>query len=137
MHVPPQIKNRIALLSARLDCDVEIVRCWQNEGGRSVMYCNFRAIIKNSPACRLEYAGTLRCELTPGHEDFLDLFIFMNGERLTRAVNGSKYLIGRGDSEIKWDYDDDGYWDFTELNDSTYAQPIDPDLQIPPQTDPG
>ena len=135
MYVPPQIKNRIALLSARLDCDVEIVRCWQSDGGRPVMYCNFRALIKNSPACRLEYAGTLCCELTLGVEDLLDLFIFLNGQRLTRAVNGSDYLIGHGNAQIKWDYDDDGYWSFIELTDSTFAKPIHPDLQIPPDSD--
>lgn len=96
------------------------------------MYCNFKGVISDSPSFLLEIGGTLCCEITPGLDDLLDLFVFLNGQRLTRAVNGSDYLIGRGNSALKWDYDDDGYWNFTELNDSTFNGPIDPTLQIQP-----
>ena len=137
MYVPPQIETRIASLGTQLNCALNVTRCWQSEGGRPVLYANFKGLINDTPLFRLEVGGTLCYELTPELDDLLDLFIFLNGKRLTCAENGSKYLIGRGDSLPDWDYDDDGYWNFTEMTEESFFGPVAPSMQIrPPSTDP-
>ena len=61
MYIPPQIESRIALLSERLECDLSVTRCWQSDGDRPVMYCNFKGVISDAPAFRVEVGGTLCC----------------------------------------------------------------------------
>lgn len=135
MYVPPEISARIETLSVRLGCSLNVARCWKSEGGRPVMYCNFRGALHSSPELLIEVAGTLCAELTIDRQDEIDLFVFINGQRVGvfdgKRINRD-YLIGYGDAPFKWDYNDEGFDQFTNLDSETFANPIDKSLAIDP-----
>lgn len=140
MYVPSQLVERIEALSARLGSTLAIVRCWKSERGRPVLYCDFRGTIHKSPELILEVAGTLCAELTIERQDEIDLFLFVNGQRVGlykwpshgRQNESFKYLIGHGDAPFVWDYNDEGFDQFDTLDSNTYSTPIDKSLVIHP-----
>ena len=135
MYVPSEITTRIQKLSEQLGCELRVLRCWQSDGGRPVFYCNFRGVLHDHPSFLLECFGTLCAELTDGRDDLTDLFLFLNGQRLAVAPASADYLVSRrADGEFDWDYDDEGYDNFLELNDKTGTESIDASLSIHPPT---
>ena len=139
MYAPPQISARIEALSIRLGCAMTVARCWRNDGGRPVMYCNFRGVLHRSQEMLIEVAGTLCAELSDERPDEIDLFVFINGRRIGVCdgnLDTRKYLIGHGDAPFVWDYNDEGFDQFTTLDAGTFAYPIDNSLAVkPPEHD--
>lgn len=120
MKTPKVISERLSHLSA--DCGVElmVVRFWENEF-RAGWYCRFRGVAIKSEFLVIELAGTLAVELEGDGSDEIDLFVFVNGIRVSpfNEPNSYKYLWRRGSDSFRWDYLDDGagYEQFHTLED--------------------
>ncbi|MAX36758.1 MAG: hypothetical protein CME33_09365 [Gimesia sp.] len=132
MFIPSELKQRIDELSQRVGCKLTIVRCWQGDFDRPVMYCNVRGVLNESPDLLIEIAGTVCAELNPDRDDETNLFMFVNGDRVGLHDESFKYLIGYGNAPFAWDYNDEGFDQFLTLDESTFSQPIDQSLVIAP-----
>lgn len=109
MAIPDAISSRLAKLSTECGTSLRVVSYWQNEC-RPGWYCRFRGVALKSAFLVIELAGTLSVELDETRPDEVDLFIFVNGIRLTNSNLNSpgRYLWRRGSEPFRWDYMDDG-----------------------------
>jgi hypothetical protein len=109
MDIPAVISDRVATLSAECGTPLRIVSYWENEF-RPGWYCRFRGVGLKSDFLVIELAGTLAVELVETRSDEVDMFIFVNGVRVTNSNPKSpgKYLWRRGSEQFRWDYLDDG-----------------------------
>ena len=131
MFVPLELNQLVTKTSERVGCTLAIIRCWQSDGGRHVYYANVRGVLNESPDLRLEIAGTVCAEMQENRADEINLFLFANGERIGLHSDPTSYLIGHGEESFAWDYNDEGFDQFLELDESTFSHPIDESMVIP------
>lgn len=131
MFVPPELDQLVVAISRQVGCELAIVRCWQSDGGRPVLYANVRGTLNDSPHLVIEIAGTVCAELTTERDDEISLFLFVNGQRVGLHDQTYKYLIGNGSDPLLWACNDEGFDEFTTLDESTFLHPIDESLIIP------
>lgn len=112
MDIPESLLERLAKLS--VDCGVElrVDKFWESDF-RPGWLCWFRGEVLQSPQLKIEVAGTLCIELDPERPDHVDLFVFVNGERVAPKDPRSKfrfdYLVRIGSRSFIWEDQDPGY----------------------------
>jgi hypothetical protein len=128
MTVPTPIAERLARLSAECGTELKVVSHWANEF-RPGWYCRFRGTVLASELLVIELAGTLAIELQEDKSDEVDLFVFVNGRRVSiqparqPSEPSGKYLWRRGTAPLTWDCLDDGYDSFQTLDDDKWRLP--------------
>lgn len=105
MAVPHVVAERVDQLATELSVSLRIERHWENEFG-SGHYCRVHGVVHDSPVLRVELVGSLAIETKA---DEIDLFILVNGVRLSPVKNPFAYLHRPDGGEFRWDDLDMGY----------------------------
>jgi len=113
MNIPQIVVERVDQLATELMVPLRIERHWENEFGPG-HYCRVHGIVQNSPVLRVELVGSLAIG-TKADED--DLFILVNGVRLSPMSTPFAYLHRPEGGEFRWDDLDEGYEVQTTLDD--------------------
>ena len=108
MNIEEKAKELLQKLSKEVGCNLEIKKIWP-EGENNGFYCRFYGILKETDLLKIEVAGSLCHRLFEGElNEEVDLFIFLNGERLTINQKPGNYLWKHKEG-FNWDDVDEGY----------------------------
>ena len=133
MAIPSVISQRLSQLGAECGTELQVVSHWANEF-RPGWYCRFRGVAVRSDLLIIELAGTLAVELGADRSDDVDMFIFVNGTRVSawNPKSAFKYLWRTGSDSLRWDYLDDGCgYDQFETLDNEAWRPNHPGSDAP------
>lgn len=112
MAIPQTVTEHVNKLATELRVPLQIERYWENEFG-SGHYCRVLGRIHESPTLTVEVVGSLAVGT---RADELDLFILVNGVRLSPVNNPFAYLHRPEGGEFRWDDLDMGYEAQTTLD---------------------
>lgn len=108
MEIPAILHERIISLSNEIDVRLEVTRFWADEF-RPGWYCRFWGQLHESSAFAVHVAGSLAVDLSGDRRDEIDLFLFVNGDRVGRLDAPYQYLHRRSDGPFRWLNIDDGF----------------------------
>ena len=106
--LPAVIQDRVGGLSDCLGVRLDVTRFWEDEF-RPGWYCRFLGVVLKSSAFTVHVAGSLAVSLQGDPQDEVDLFLFVNGERVGRFESPYQYLHRKGGEPFRWDDLEDGY----------------------------
>lgn len=112
MTVPHVVAERVDILAAELRVPLQIKRHWENDSGPG-HYCRVHGVMHESPLLTVELVGSLAIGT---RADEMDLFILVNGVRLSPINNQFAYLYRPQDGDFRWDDLDPGYEEQTTLD---------------------
>jgi len=111
MTIPQIILDRVQQLSDEFGVPVSVERQWQNEFGPGY-YCRAHGCLHKSANLCIELVGSLAVGTK---DDHLDLFIVVNGVRISPVTQPYRYLHRRDAGPFHWDNRDQGYESQTSL----------------------
>ena len=105
MAVSQEVLDRVQQLSDEFGMKFSVERQWENEFGPGA-YCRVYGCVHESANLRIELVGSLA---VGPKGDYLDLFIVVNGVRVSPVTEPFRYLHRRNPGPFRWDDLNQGY----------------------------